>query len=119
MTREDGTVGVAQYVITSPWAHWAPESSVIKGKGDEKHGAGGSHSSAAAAFCHCTVPVSLNYSGLWWISQLRSDVQCRSWGESFVFGKARLTVGDGCYRPGVDGHHRDRLVRRGSSALSH
>jgi len=21
VTREDGTVGVAQYVITSPWAH--------------------------------------------------------------------------------------------------
>ncbi|WP_175304734.1 hypothetical protein [Candidatus Nitrospira nitrificans] len=23
VTREDGTVGVAQYVIVSPWAHWA------------------------------------------------------------------------------------------------
>jgi len=25
----DGTVGVAQYVIASPWAHWASESSAI------------------------------------------------------------------------------------------
>ena len=32
----DGTVGVAQYVIASPWAHWASESSAIKGKGEIK-----------------------------------------------------------------------------------
>lgn len=31
MTREDRTVGVAQYVIGSLWAHKAQESSAIKG----------------------------------------------------------------------------------------